>query len=265
MATAYVRHQLHLHGHQIKPRLLALLLLALPTAALAQKSGYTKAKRGKNGQVKSITVNNLPAYDERVYRPGFCIGLNASRYRLEHSQLYTNRISNGTGIAANAKVSPGFAVGFVNDLRLGDYWNLRFIPGVSFLTRQIEFKPVGSVAEEINDQEIGSTQVDLPLLVKFKSERRRNTRVYMVGGVRHSFNVGNRRKDPERNQMQVGTQEFALEYGVGLDLFYPFFKFAPELRFSHGLSNLSVAAPDVYSQSFRRIRTNTVTLYFTFE
>lgn len=242
-----------------------MLLLALPTAALAQKKSYSSAKRGKNGEVKSVTVNNLPGYDERWFRPGFYIGVNASRYRLEHSQEYVNRLSNGTGIAANAKVSPGFAVGFVGDVRLADYWNLRFTPGVSFLTRQIEFKSLGNATEEINDQEIGSTQVDLPLLLKFKSQRRRNTRVYMVGGVRPSFNVGNRRRDPERNPMQVGTSDFALEYGVGLDLFYPFFKFAPELRFSHGLSNLSVAAPDVYSRSFQRIRSNTVTLYFTFE
>ncbi|TLM96672.1 type IX secretion/gliding motility protein PorT/SprT [Hymenobacter jeollabukensis] len=266
MATAHLRHQLHLHRHQVTLRLLALLLLGLPTAALAQNKSYTKAKRGKNGQVKSVTVNNLPGYDERWYRPGFNIGLNMSRYRLEHSQYYVDRIKGGTGIAANAKVAPGFAVGFVNDVRLADHWNLRFIPGVSFLTRQVEFEKVGNATEEINNQEIGSTQLDVPLLIKFKSDRRRNTRMYLVGGVRQSFNIGNRRRDPERNQMQVGTSDFAIEYGVGLDLFYPFFKFAPELRFSHGLTNLAQpGAPDVYSRSFQRIRSNTVTLYFTFE
>jgi hypothetical protein len=265
MATAYLRHQLHLHRHQVRLRLWALLLLALPTAALAQNKTYSSAKRGKNGQVKSITVNNLPAYDERWYRPGFCIGLNASRYRLEHSQYYVDRLRNGQGVAANAKFSPGFSVGFVNDIRLADHWNLRFVPGVSFLTRQVEFKPVGAASDSIQDQEIGSTQLDLPLLIKFKSERRRNTRVYLVGGVRHSFNVGNRKRDPLRSQMQVGTSDFAIEYGVGLDLFYPFFKFAPELRFSHGLTNLAQAAPDVYSRSFQRIRSSSVTLYLTFE
>ncbi|GAB2968151.1 hypothetical protein GCM10027048_43730 [Hymenobacter coalescens] len=265
MATAHVRHQLHLHRHQVKLRLLALLLIALPTAALAQKKSYTSAKRGKNGQVKSVTVNNLTGYDDRWFHPGFYIGLNASRYRLEHSQTYVNNLQNGQGIAANAMVSPGFAVGFVGDVRLTDYLSLRFTPGVSFLTREVEFKKIGAVGDSIQNQQIGSTQLDLPLLFKFKSERRRNTRVYMVGGVRPSFNVGNRKKDPERSQLQVGGSDFAIEYGVGLDLFYPFFKFAPELRFSHGLTNLSQSANDVYSQSFQRIRSNTVTLYLTFE
>jgi Outer membrane protein beta-barrel domain len=246
-------------------RLLGLLLLALPTAALAQKKSYTSAKRGKNGQVKSVTVNNLPGYDDRWFRPGFYIGLNTSRYRLEHSQAYVDRLRNGQGLAANAKNAPGFAVGFVGDVRLADHWNLRFTPGVSFLSRQVEFKEIGSVPEDVQDQEIGSTQLDLPLLLKFKSQRRRNTRMYMVGGVRPSFNVGNRKSDPERSQLQVGDSDFALEYGVGLDLFYPFFKFAPELRFSQGLTNLSQTAPDIYSQSFKRIRTSTVTLYLTFE
>ncbi|OON70386.1 hypothetical protein B0919_05350 [Hymenobacter sp. CRA2] len=232
---------------------------------MAQKKSYTSAKRGKNGQVKSVTVDNLTGYDDKWFHPGFYIGLNASRYRLEHSQAYVDRLRGGTGISANAKMSPGFAVGFVGDVRLADYWNLRFTPGVSFLTRQVEFKKVGAAPDSVQDQEIGSTQIDLPLLIKFKSDRRRNTRVYMVGGVRPSFNVGNRKKDPERSQMQVGNADFAIEYGVGLDLFYPFFKFAPELRFSHGLSNLSKPGNDIYSTSFQRIRTNTVTLYLTFE
>lgn len=266
MATAHLRHQLHLHRHQITLACAAALLLALPTTALAQKKSYSGANRSKNGRVKSVTVNNLPGYDDRWFHPGFYLGVNASRYRLEHSREYTRNLNNGiVGISANARVSPGFSVGFVGDVRLGDYFNLRFTPGVSFLTRKITFKPISGSAEGVFDQEIGTTQVDLPLLLKFKSDRRRNSRVYVVGGIRPSFNVGQRRRDPERSQLQVGSSDFAIEYGLGMDLFYPFFKFAPELRFSHGLPDLLQEGSDRYTASFQRIRSNTVTLYFNFE
>ncbi|WP_262922895.1 hypothetical protein [Hymenobacter cellulosilyticus] len=43
------------------------------------------------------------------------------------------------------------------------------------------------------------------------------------------------------------------------------FKFAPELRFSHGLSNLLVPGKDVYSRSLQSMKSNTVTLYLNFE
>ncbi|SHK49780.1 type IX secretion/gliding motility protein PorT/SprT [Hymenobacter psychrotolerans] len=274
MATPHVRHQLHLHRSQIgRLALLGLLALAVPLGAQAQKKSRATASRGKGGQVKSITVENLPGYDDKWFHPGFYIAPHFSRFNLEQSPAYIANQGTSRGVTANAISSPGFSVGFVGDARLGDYFNLRFAPGVSFITREIEFKPAGYVADpanaedpaEIVTQEIGATQVDFPVLLKFHSERRRNTRVYVVGGLKPSVSVGNRRKDPLKNKITTARSDMAIEYGVGLDLFYPFFKFAPELRFSHGLNNLYQAENNVYSQSLQSLKSNTVTLYLTFE
>jgi hypothetical protein len=232
--------------------------LLLPFGAQAQKK--TRANVSKKGVVKSINVDNLPDYDNRWFHPGFYVAPNFSSYRIEQSETYVR----AQGVTANSIISPGFSVGFVGDVRLANHFNLRFTPGVSFLTRRIEFKPLYT-SDSIETQEIGSTQLDFPLLLKFKSDRRRNTRVYVVGGVKPSFNVGNRRKDPERNLLRADNSDIAIEYGVGLDLFYPLFKFAPELRFSHGLTNLLQPTPDVYSRSLQRMRAHTVTLFLTFE
>jgi hypothetical protein len=237
-----------------------LFLLLLPLGTHAQTQRKTRAKISKRGNVKSITVDNLADYDNRWFHPGFYIAPNFSSYRIEQSEAYVN----AQGVTANSIISPGFAVGFVGDVWLADHFNLRFAPGVSFLTRRIEFKPLYT-SDSIQTQEIGSTQLEFPLLLKFKSQRRRNTRVYVVGGVKPSFNVGNRRKDPDRNLLRADNTDLAIEYGVGLDLFYPLFKFAPELRFSHGLTNLLQPTPDVYSRSLQSMRAHTVTLYFTFE
>ncbi|MCB2376744.1 PorT family protein [Hymenobacter sp. BT635] len=237
-----------------------------PHAAQAQKKSQTKASRGGRGQVKSITVNNLPGYDDKWFHPGFYIAPNFSRYKIEQSSAYVQAIQNGTAVSANSLLSPGLSVGFIGDVRLADYFSLRFAPGVSFLTRRVEFKPFGyQPADSIFTQEVGGTQIDLPLLVKFHSERRRNTRVYVVGGIKPSINVGNRRKDPLRNQLQAASGDLALEYGIGLDLFYPLFKFAPELRFSHGLNNLLIPDKSVYSTSLQSMKSNSVTLYLNFE
>ena len=274
MAAPDFRHQLHLHRAQVGRfffLLLAALLLAL--SAQAQKKSLTKAKRGRHGQIKSVTTNNAPGYDDKWFHPGFYIAGNSSGYRIRRSQDYINSQGGRLGVTANEIGSAGFSVGFIGDVRLVDYLSFRFAPGVSFLTRRVEFEASGYQPDptQINDpaeivtQEIATTQLDLPLLFKFHSDRRRNTRVYLIGGVRPSVNIGNRIKDPDINLLRASNADIAIEYGVGLDLFYPLFKFAPELRFSHGLTNLRQPGTDVYSRSLQSMRSHTITLYLNFE
>ncbi|MBC6609524.1 PorT family protein [Hymenobacter sp. BT507] len=276
MAATHFRHQLHLYCAQIgRVAVVAALAVVVPFGAHAQKKSLTKASRGRRGQVKSVTSNNLPGYDDRWFHPGFYIAPNFSGYRIQRTQTYIDRRGSGLGVTANTINSPGFSVGFVGDARLLEFLSLRFAPGVSFMTRRVEFKPYGytpdpnvpDMPSEIQNQEVETTQVDFPILLKFHSQRRRNTRVYMVGGIKPSVNVGNRIKDPENNLLRVNKTDLAIEYGVGLDLFYPLFKFAPELRFSHGLRNIQQkeGQTDVYNSSLQRMSSHTVTLYLNFE
>jgi hypothetical protein len=271
MATPHVRYQLHLHSAKIvRAALLLLACGAISVSAQAQKKSLTGASRSKSGRVKSVTVNNLPGYDDRWLHLGMYVAPNFSRYKIEQSAAAYPSSPNYTGVSANSVVSPGGSVGFLADLRIGNYGALNLAPGVSFLTRRIEFKDYGYPPktssdpdkDKLQDQEIGTTQVDFPVLFKLKSERRRNTRVYIIGGVKPSFTIGGRKKDGDLTLLEASRSDVALEYGVGMDLFYPFFKFSPELRFSHGLTNLYVAGNnDVYSRSLQSMKSNTVTLY----
>jgi hypothetical protein len=266
MATPHFRHQLHLHGAQLKRlALVGLLLLLLPSVAQAQRKYKSGAKRGKNGTLKSITVQNLPSYDERWFHPGMYLALTASRFDIEQSAAY---IAN-RNLTANSIISPTLGVGFIGDARIGGPHSpfiFRFAPGVSFLTRKVEFEPRGfTFPDSIVTQEVTSTVVQLPLLLKYQSDRRRNTRMYMIAGVSPSLTASNRRSDPLRNQLRAANSDLTLEYGVGLDLFYPLFKLAPELRFSHGLRNVLEPHSDTISKSLQSISTNSVTLYINIQ
>ncbi|WP_310398185.1 porin family protein [Hymenobacter sp.] len=266
MATPHLRHQLHLHGAQLNRFfLLGLLALLLPTVAVAQRKASSRANRNRSGQVKSITVNNLPAYDDRWLHPGMYLAFTASRYRIEQSAYYIQR----QNITANPIYSPSLGVGFIGDARLGgpdSPFILRLAPGVVFLTQKVEFKPRGYPnPDSIQDQEITSTTVQFPLLLKYQSDRRRNARMYMIAGLNPTFTASTRRSDPQRNQLRALDSDLALEYGVGLDLFYPLFKLAPELRFSHGLRNLLETRRDVFSRSLQSMSTNSVTLYINIQ
>ncbi|QKG52642.1 porin family protein [Hymenobacter sp. BRD67] len=275
MATTYVWHKLHLYGSQIARTgpwrgllpLLGLLLLAGP--ALAQRKRSDAIDRSRKGHIKGITVENLSNYNDRFFRPGIYIAPNFSRFFLEQSAAYFQAAQQGRGISANSIISPGFAVGFIGDIRLGNPgtpFHLRFTPGLNFLTRRVEFLSAGAgQPDTIRTQEVSTTQLELPILLKYQSNRRRNTRFYMIGGLKPSFAVTQRQNTPAINQITVARDDLMLEYGVGLDLFYPYFKFGPELRFSHGLRNVLTPRDNAYSNSLQSLRTNTVTLYLNIE
>jgi len=247
--------------------LLALLLLAGP--ALAQRKRSDAIDRSRKGHIKGITVENLSNYNDRFFHPGVYVAPNFSRFFLEQSTGYFQAQQQGRGLSANSIISPGFGVGFIGDIRLGPAstpFHLRFAPGLSFLTRRVEYLSAGAgQADTIRTQEVGTTQLELPLLLKYQSNRRRNTRFYMIGGIKPSFAVTQRQNTPAINQLSVVRDDVMLEYGFGLDLFYPYFKFGPELRFSHGLRNILDPRNNAYSNALQSLRTNTVTLYLNIE
>jgi len=274
MATPHVRHQLYLHSSQIGRRhrwsllaVLGLLLLAGP--ALAQRKRSDAIDRSRKGRIKGITVENLSNYNQRFFRPGIYIAPSFSRFFIEQSDAYVQALQQGRGIAANSIISPGLAVGFIGDIRLGNVntpFHLRFAPGLRFETRSVEFVGRGvGMPDTIRTQEVATTQLELPLLLKYQSNRRRNTRVYMIAGIKPSFAVTQRQNNAAINQLTINRNDVLLEYGFGLDLFYPYFKFGPELRFSHGLRNILNPHDDKYSNSLQSLRTNTVTLYLNIE
>jgi len=271
MATPHVRHQLHLHRAQVGTwgwlALLGLLLAAGP--ALAQRKRSDAIDRTKKGRIKGITVENLANYNQRFYRPGLSIAPSFSRFYIEQSANYIQNIQQGRSFTANAIISPGLGVYFLNDIRLGSPktpFHLRFAPGLSFMTRRVEFVArTAGQPDTVRTQEVATTQLELPLLLKYQSQRRRNTRVYMIAGIKPSYAVTQRQNTPETNQLKVTRTDVLLEYGFGLDLFYPYFKFGPELRFSHGLRNILDPQNNRYSSALQSLRTNTVTLYLNIE
>ncbi len=266
MATPHFRYQLHLHGAQlIRLALVASLLALLPTAAQAQRKARSRVNRTAKGVVKSVTVQNLPAYDERWFHPGMYLSFSGAKFNLEQSAYY---VAN-KWVTANSVISPSLGVGFIADARLGgpeSPFILRFAPGVNFQTRSIEFRPSGYPSpDSIVTQDITSTIVQFPVLLKYQSDRRRNARIYMIAGLNPTFTASNRRSDPLHNVLRAEGSDLTLEYGVGLELFYPLFKLAPEIRFSHGLRNLLVPRSDVFSRSLQYMSTNAVTLYINIQ
>jgi hypothetical protein len=253
MAFTHIWHQLHLHRQKISFAVLFILCLAGTAQAQNQK----------------IKAENKPGYDDKRVHYGFYLGMPFSKYHIEHSQAYVDQL--GGGLAANAMTKPGFFPGLVLNVRLFEYLDARFLPGVGFYGRTIDFSSANNTGGSNGNEDvfenatISSTVIELPLLLKYRAKRRGNFRMYMVGGVKASHDLGNRKDTQFGDRIHTVERDLSIEYGVGLDIFYPYFKFAPELRFSHGLLNQKADYASQYSDLIDRLTTRHVSLILHFE
>ena len=231
-------------------------------AALAFPAGAAAARNSRLND----KIQNRPYADLRRWHLGFSIGMHTEDLRFTHNGLITDageqwRIEQPT-------YQPGFCVNGLIDLRLNTYFSLRLSPGMYFGSRDITMRELGSGAVE--RQNIKSTFVVLPLDLKFAAQRYRNSRPYILTGVMPAFDVMKKRAD----FLRTNTSDFFVSVGFGCDLYLPYFKLIPELKFCFGLTDaIQHDRPDLVddplrlgvSNSLKKATSNMVVLTFYFE
>src|SRR5690606_17449708 len=216
------------------------------------------------GFSQNFKTINLPNSDERRLHYGFLIGLHTSGYQTKYapafvrdSVRYMGAVINMDSVTAiDAKYKPGFSLGFILNVKLTDYVDFRFLPQVVFYEHEVVYSYYD---QEPNSQLLEATQVEFPLMLRYKSERRGNTRMYLIGGINPSFEAKGKNNEEGEEKLSLKDTNLAVEFGFGIDIYYPFFKFSPEIRFSKGITNLR-DNNNSYSLGLERVSINTVTL-----
>lgn len=209
-------------------------------------------------------VKNQPYADLKWFHLGFHVGLHAQ------DLLLTN-----TGVATDGEIwfaeipsySPGFNVGVIGDMYLNPYFNLRFVPTVYFGDKKFLFREQAT-GEEYKTS-VRSTILSFPLEVKFSALRLNNYRPYLIGGVYGAMDLGRKKGMP----ILLKGADFGLEFGIGCDIYLPFFKLCPELKFSFGLVDLlqkdrsDLADKELikYPNALSKATSRMVSLTFNFE
>lgn len=241
MYLTHFWNKLNLHRYQI---ILFLLLVGMGTEGYSQNT-------------KRI---NLPIYDESNIHYGFLIGGHSSKYRISYSEAFVSQNLDSIHSIVPGNLG-GFKLGFVVNFLLLQYMDFRILPTVGFYQNDLTYRYTdGTSLRELRDP----TFVELPLLVKYKSVRRGNTRMYLLGGVTPSIRAAGKGEDDEV-KLLIRNTNLSFEIGVGFDLYQPLFKFSPELRYSYGLVNVLDDKKNIFSAGIDKITTHNLTLYITFE
>lgn len=218
---------------------------------------------GARGQVEK--VQNKPGYDNKWIHFGFMVGLNTMDFGFDRPGLGG---LDSLYFADVSRPNPGFQVSIVSDLRMGERLSLRFLPGITFGSR--EFSYYDDVGLD-SRQTVESNFLDFPLLLKYKSFRVNNYRPYLIGGLNFRYDMAARRDYEDSGPfVRLIKPDFYAEFGFGIDFFLQYFKFSPELKVSAGFRDVLVhdpftASTSVYVNSIDRLRSYLVMLCFYFE
>nr|WP_229254393.1 outer membrane beta-barrel protein [Dyadobacter sp. NIV53] len=202
---------------------------------------------------------HLEYYDDKPIHYGILFAVPFTRFTLKHNNDF---VTKDSAYLIQSPIKAAFRMGFTINAYLNDRFDIRTTPSVSLYERQVKFSyPDGT--EKIEKRE--STWIELPLLLKYKSQRRGNSRMYMIAGATVGIETNVKRSNGGGGTLATKSTDFTVDYGVGFEQFFEFFKFAPELRFSHGLTNVFRPVKGSVGSGLDKMTTHTVTLYLNFE
>jgi len=183
-------------------------------------------------------------------------------YETKYSDLFVTQ-SFDTVHSVQGTFTGGFSLGFLVNLRLHEMLDVRILPKAGFYNHKLTYYYTNGLKRE---QSVETTMVEVPLQIKYKSMRRGNVRMYMVGGITPGIEASGK-NDAETTQETISIKQFnlSLDAGIGFDFYFPLFKLSQEIRFSRGLVNMLGTEPSIYNLPLQSIHTNTISVYFIFQ
>lgn len=211
-------------------------------------------------------VQNKPFIDERRFHYGFTIGIHDQGIDIENNG-YIDPTTGAQWLVANDRHNYGFSVGVLGEWKMNRYLSLRLIPSLHFGSKHLAFRnPADGTTAS---QDMKSAYVGVPVDLKVSAPRFNNYRPYVVAGVAPMYDL----TSGKHTLLRTKPFNVMLEAGLGCDLYLPFFKLIPELKFCFGLGNalkkdrsdLTDPTQLIYTQSVDRATTSMVVLSFYFE
>lgn len=217
-----------------------------------------QAQFGK-GMFSKDPIVNLENFDKQRVHWGYFLGFSNFDFKTDYKT---------PGNDIDIKGQTGFNVGLVGNLRLHEYVDLRFEPGLYYASRTLTYSQFDNDRDGL--REVKATYINFPLLLKFSSLRTGNVRPYLVGGVSTTLNLSSNSKSKDDNfqqkfRVKPWTQNY--ELGFGVDLYFEYFKFSPSIRGVFGFNDELIRDNDPNSPwtgNVQSMKTRALLVNFTF-
>lgn len=211
-------------------------------------------------------VQNKPFIDERRFHYGFFVGAHDQSLHLANNG-YIDASTGNQWVASTDRTNFGFSVGVLGEWKINRTLALRTLPSLHFGSKHVTF--LNLTTSDTEQQDMKSCYIGVPVDLKVSAPRFNNYRPYVIAGIAPMYDL----TSGKQGKLKTKPFNIMLEAGLGCDLYMPFFKFIPELKFCFGLGNaLQKNRKDftdpsqlVYTQSIDRATVGMVVLSFYFE
>jgi len=183
----------------------------------------------QNSQAQREVIEYQQDYDNNQWYFGFYLGVNQNDFKISYKTPNTYIESDP---------STGFLVGIIGSLKLHKNISLRFEPGLTSNTKKLYFHNIATKKDSV--RKVGGTYLHLPLLLKFNTNRLGNMRPYIIGGASYDYNFSSNQDNPDDNfngEFRMLKNNFMYEFGIGVDLYLPYFVFSPSIRGVFAINN----------------------------
>lgn len=235
------------------------------------------------GNIRVGMAQNNPYIDDKLFHLGFFIGVDMLSYHIEENDAAKqmelaatlDNIPSNDSIVYHPRttaIGPGFQVGFITDLRLHRYLNLRFTPALHFGERTINYTASSIIKDSSTN--ILTIPVTIPLYLKWSAPRINNYRPYVVVGGGVEFECF---RDKEKPILHKPFDAF-VSAGFGCDIYFRWFKLSPEIKYQIGFLDAHTPITDAaengwgiganeyfYTNAIQRMTHQKLSIIFNFE
>jgi hypothetical protein len=239
------------------------------------------------GYAQRNVVLNMPHYEEETFHFGFVLGASQSFLTIKPIADLRSHIFDSTYIpdvlplpdsarvlSVQSRPVPGFVISIVSDMRMGDHFNLRFIPSLAFGDRDIlyaieTYRKGDTLTLDIT-KKVPSTYINLPIEIKYKSRRYNNFQAYLMAGAQYTIDLASQAKKREQKNrdqkiIKFNQNDFYIEAGVGFDFYNEWFKMGVELKMMYGFMDVLKREHNLYTDSIDKLSSKIFQLSFSFE
>ena len=185
---------------------------------------------------------NVTEYENRFsirpYHFGISLGYNSTDFRIAFADQF---IGHDSVMQVLSTPGPGFNLGILTNLRMGKYFDLRFIPTLSFAEKTLNYTYRN---ESTSTQTVESLYLCMPFDVKFKSAAYKDMKVYVLGGMQYTYDFSsNAEARNAEGLVKIKPNDIAVNAGFGFEFYFPYFIFCPEIKLSNGIVNIHAVDP----------------------
>lgn len=221
--------------------------------------------------------------DEERFNWGFSFQYISSEYKIWKNKNWRDPYYDPTlpGYATDqlasisSPTSVGFGIGFVVNAQLTSNVDARFTPTLVFNDRLIQYNyvqpAVYNTTTSMIEKKVQATVIDLPIGLKLKSDRLKNFRGYMLGGIKYSMDLASGKKTNDEaaapiDKLIKNKKSFlSYEAGIGFDIYFEYFKMSPEFKLSYSFKDIMKHESNPFMDPIQKAKLRHFTFSLFFE